>query len=45
MVSKYIGIWYYDLPVSSDPESAMFNNILGVRDLDKMIEPLPVQTR
>ena len=42
MVTKYIGLWYYDLEVSDDPDSPMFNNILGPADLDRMDEPLPV---
>jgi hypothetical protein len=42
MVTKYIGLWYYDLEVSDDPDSPMFNNILGPADLDRMAEPLPV---
>ena len=42
MLSKYIGFLYYGLPTSSDPESPMFNSILGPEDLDQMTEPLPV---
>ena len=42
LVSKYIGLFYYHLPPSDDPESPMFNNILSPADLDRMSEPLPV---
>jgi len=38
MVTKYIGILYFDLPLSSDPRSVLYNNILGVPDLDAMSE-------
>ena len=38
MISKNIGIIYYGLPTSLDPRSAMFGNILGVDDLDRMTE-------
>jgi hypothetical protein len=36
MTTKYIGAFYYDLPLSDDPESAMYNHILGPADLDRM---------
>jgi hypothetical protein len=36
MVSKYVGRYYFGLPDSRDPFSAMYNNILGVKDLDIM---------
>ncbi len=42
LVSKYIGLLYYGLPLSSEPESPMYNNILGPADLDRMTEPLPI---
>jgi len=42
MVSKSVGILYYGLPVSADPTSVMYNNILSVDDLDQMGERLPV---
>jgi predicted Zn-dependent protease len=38
MTSKNIGIIYYGLPTSENPRSAMFGNILGVDDLDRMTE-------
>ena len=38
MISKNIGIIYYGLPTSDNPLSAMFGNILGVDDLDRMTE-------
>lgn len=42
LFSKYVGVLYYDLPGSPDPESPMYDNILGPADLDRMQEPLPV---
>jgi len=42
LVSKYIGIMYYDLSDSSDPSSPLYNNILSPSDLDRMQEPLPI---
>lgn len=42
LVTKYLGLMLYDLPVSDDPKSPMYGNILRVTDLDKMEEPLPV---
>lgn len=41
LLSKYVGFLYYGLPPSDDPQSPMFNNILGPDDLDRMQEPLP----
>ena len=38
MISKNIGLIYYGLPTSPNPRSAMFGNILGVDDLDRMTE-------
>jgi predicted Zn-dependent protease len=40
LVTKYIGLFYYGLEVSDDQKSPMYNNILSVRDLDRMSEPL-----
>ena len=45
LVSKYIGLLYYDLPTSGDPSSPMYDSILGPDDLDAMSEPLPVDSR
>jgi len=42
LVSKYIGLIHYVLPPSTDPESPMYDSILGVDDLDRMGEPLPL---
>ncbi len=42
MLSKHIGLIYYRLPTSADPMSSMYDSILGVEDLDKMTQPLPV---
>jgi predicted Zn-dependent protease len=38
MVLKNVGIIYYGLRASNDPRSVMFNNVLGVDDLDRMTE-------
>ena len=44
MVTKYLGLMFYDLPLSDDPTSPMYGNILSVSDLDKMGEPLRLPT-
>jgi predicted Zn-dependent protease len=38
MLTKNIGIMYFGLPASENPRSALFRNILGVDDLDRMSE-------
>lgn len=38
MVTKNIGILYYGLPVSDDPSSVLFKDILGPDDLDRVSE-------
>lgn len=38
MVSRYIGVLYYELPESPDPQSPLFNSIGGLADLDVMSE-------
>lgn len=38
MVTKNLGIMYFGLPASENPRSALFRNILGVDDLDRMTE-------
>lgn len=38
MVSKYIGVLYYELPESSDPLSPVYGSIGGLGDLDNMSE-------
>lgn len=43
LVSKYIGLLFYRLPTDSDPRSPLFDNILGLDDLDRMSEPLPIR--
>ena len=42
LVTKYLGLMFYGLPLSDDPTSPMFGNILSVGDLDRMEEVLPV---
>jgi len=44
LVSKYIGVRYYNLPLSDDPTNPMFNNILSPADLDRMGDRLPVES-
>lgn len=41
MVLKYVGLGYLGLPLSGDPQSVMYNNILSVADLDRMNAELP----
>ena len=43
LFSKYVGLLYYRLPTSSDPTSPMYDSIGGPGDVDRMMEPLPVQ--
>ena len=38
MIVKNIGIMYFGLPASDNPRSALFRNVLGVEDLDRMTE-------
>lgn len=42
LFTKNIGLLYYGLSDSDDPDSPLYNNILSLRDLDRMREPLPV---
>ena len=44
LITKYVGMLYFDIPTSGDPTSPMFGSILSVRDLDRMEEVLPVPT-
>ncbi len=41
LVTKYLGLMFYDFALSDDPISPMYGNILRVSDLDTMREPLP----
>jgi predicted Zn-dependent protease len=43
MLNKYIAITYFGLPLSSNPQSATFNAIRSVRDLDRMAEHIPMR--
>jgi predicted Zn-dependent protease len=42
LFTKNIGLLYYGLPDSDDPDSPLYNNVLSVADLDEMDEPLTV---
>ncbi|MFB3093343.1 MAG: hypothetical protein ACE1ZN_02910, partial [Dehalococcoidia bacterium] len=42
LITKNLGLLYYGLPPSDDPESPLYNSILSTADLDNMEEPLPV---
>ena len=42
MVSKYVGLLYFRLPESPDPDSPLYNSILSLDALDRIGEPLPV---
>ena len=44
LVTKYLGLMFYDLPLSDDPTSPMFGSILSVDDLDSMEDGLLVPT-
>ena len=41
LLTKYAGYALFDLKPSNDPKSVMYNNILGVDDLDRMGDTLP----
>jgi len=45
MMTKYLGLMYYGLPLSDEPTSPLFNRILSVYDLDRMEEPLSAADR
>jgi len=38
MVTKNIGVLYYELPTTDDPRSVMYDGINSVEDLDNMCE-------
>jgi len=42
LFTKNIGLLYYGLPDSDDPDSPLYNNVLSVADLDEMDEPLTI---
>ncbi len=42
LITKNLGLLYYGLPPSDDPESQLYNSILSTADLDRMDEPLSV---
>lgn len=44
VLSKYVGLFYYHLEPSDDPQSPMYNNILSPADLDDMGDRLPVES-
>jgi predicted Zn-dependent protease len=43
VVTWQIGTLYYGLPVSDDPTSVLYNNVLGIDDLDRMGEKLRIK--
>ena len=45
MVTKNIGALYFGLPLSKDPKSVMFGNIMGLEELDAMGDELPRMNR
>ena len=45
LIDKYVGRYYFDLPLSSNPRSAMYNLIRSRRDLDRMARRLPIEKR
>ena len=40
MVTKYVGLMYMRFPLSDDPTSPMYGNIMSVSDLDRMKDSL-----
>ncbi len=38
MIARNIGVMYFGLPLSADPRSVLFRDILGVDDLDRITE-------
>ena len=40
MVTKYVGLMYMRFPLSDDPTSPMYGNIMSVGDLDRMKDSL-----
>jgi predicted Zn-dependent protease len=42
LVTKYVGVMHYELETTPDPDSVLYNSILGVDDLDHMGERLPL---
>ena len=42
MTLKYIGMLYYGLPESDNPDDPLYNRIYSVDTLDRLGEPLPV---
>jgi len=40
MVTKYVGLMYMRFPLSDDPTSPMYGNIMSVSDLDRMEDSL-----
>jgi predicted Zn-dependent protease len=45
MVTKNIGVLCFGLPLSKDPKSVMFGNVMGLEELDAMGEELPRQAQ
>jgi hypothetical protein len=41
LLSKYIAMAYYNLPLTNDPTSVTYNNITDVDDLDRVSERIP----
>ncbi len=44
LLLKYVGLHYLHMAPSSDPHSVLYNNILSVRDIDRMSDRLPQGT-
>jgi hypothetical protein len=38
MVTKNIGVLYFQLPMSDDPRSVLYRNIGGAQEFDRMSE-------
>jgi hypothetical protein len=42
LVNKYVGLGFYHLALSDDPNDAMYNGVLSVQDLDRMADQFPL---
>jgi predicted Zn-dependent protease len=38
MVTKYVGVMYYGMRLNANPRSVLYNNILGLQELDQVRE-------
>lgn len=43
MTTKYVGLLYYGLSESSDPDSALYDHLYSLRELDRVDDLLPLE--